>query len=75
MSHADISKIKKGFNLKSSTSYFGMMTKILSDFQICISAPLITFLLTNYNIVWSNRTFTFSQIHFHTSFTVAISRV
>ena len=41
MSHADISKIKKGFNLKSSTSYFGMKTKILSDFQICISAPQI----------------------------------
>ena len=32
---------KKCFNVKSSTYYFHMKTKILADFQICISLPLI----------------------------------
>ena len=31
----------KCFNAKSSTYYFHMKTKIFSDFQICISVPLI----------------------------------
>ena len=29
-------------NVKSSTYYFHMKTKILADFQICISVPLKT---------------------------------
>ena len=37
---ADISKSKRCFNVKSSTSYFRMTTKILADFQICIRVPL-----------------------------------
>ena len=34
--------LKKGnvFNVKSSAYYFHMKTKILADFQICISVPL-----------------------------------
>ena len=35
-----ISKNKKYFNVKSSTYYFRKKTKILADFQICISVPL-----------------------------------
>ena len=31
---------KTCFNVKSSTYYFHMKTKILADFQICISVPL-----------------------------------
>ena len=37
-----IPKNKKGFNVKSSTYYFQMKTKILGDLQICINIPLIT---------------------------------
>ena len=33
-------KNKRSFNVKPSTYYFHMKTKILVDFQICISAPL-----------------------------------
>ena len=40
ISRVHISKIKSCFNLKFSTYYFHMKTKILSDFQICISASL-----------------------------------
>ena len=35
-----MSKGKRYFNLKSSTYYLQMKTKILADFQICISVPL-----------------------------------
>ena len=35
-----ISKSKNCFNVKCSTYYFHLKTKILADFQICISAPL-----------------------------------
>ena len=38
ISHAHISK--SSFNVKSSTYYFHMKTKIMADFQICISIPL-----------------------------------
>ena len=38
---AHISKSKKCFNVKFSTYYFHMKTKIFTDFQICISVPLI----------------------------------
>ena len=41
---ADISKSERCFNVKSSTYYFHMKTKILADFQICITVPLIQFL-------------------------------
>ena len=37
---AHISKSKRCFNMKSSANYFHMTTKILADFQICISVPL-----------------------------------
>ena len=33
-------KSKRCFNVKSSTCYFHKKTKILVDFQICISLPL-----------------------------------
>ena len=40
-SHVRISqKVKGDFNVKSSTYYFHMKTKILADFQTCISVPL-----------------------------------
>ena len=35
-----ILKSKRYFNVKSSTCYLHMKTKILADFQICISVPL-----------------------------------
>ena len=31
---------KNWFNVMSSTCYFHMKTKILADFQICVSVPL-----------------------------------
>ena len=34
------SESKRCFNVKSSTYYFHMKTKILTGFQICISVPL-----------------------------------
>ena len=37
-----ISKIKMRYNVESSTYYFIVKTKILLDFQICISVPLLT---------------------------------
>ena len=40
-SRAHISKSKRCLNVKSSTYYFHMKTKILGEFQICISVPLI----------------------------------
>ena len=40
MSRTHISKSKMIFNKKSST-YFDAKTKILTDFQICISVPLM----------------------------------
>ena len=40
-----ISKSKMCFNVKSSTYYFHMKTKILADFKICISVPLMLYLL------------------------------
>ena len=40
ISRASISKSKRRFNVKSSAYYFHMKTKMLSDFQICISVPL-----------------------------------
>ena len=36
---AHVSQSKRCFNVKSSTYYFPMKTKILADFQICISVP------------------------------------
>ena len=41
ISHVRISQSVKCFNVKSSTYYFHMKTKILADFQICISVPLM----------------------------------
>ena len=40
ISRAHISKSKSCFNEKSSTYFFQLRTKILTDFQICISVPL-----------------------------------
>ena len=36
-----ISKSKRCFNVKSSTYYLHVKTKILTDFQICINVPLM----------------------------------
>ena len=41
ISRAHISKTKRCFNVKSSQYYFHMNVRILTDFQICISVPLI----------------------------------
>ena len=41
MSRVHISKSKRCFIVKSSTSLFVIKTKILADIQICISVPLI----------------------------------
>ena len=40
ISRAQIQKVIC-FNLKSLTYYFHMKTKIVADFQVCISVPLI----------------------------------
>ena len=40
ISRAHISKSRRYFTANSSTYYFHMKTKILADFQICISVPL-----------------------------------
>ena len=40
ISRALISKSKGRFNMKSSTYYFHVKTKMLADFQICISVPV-----------------------------------
>ena len=39
--------------MKSSTYYFHMKTKILPNFQICISVPLKAF--NNYSIIMTNK--------------------
>ena len=44
ISHISLAYISKGkiyFNVKSSIYYFHMKTKILTDFEMCISVPLI----------------------------------
>ena len=45
MSRAHISKNKRYFNAKSSTYHLHMKQKILADFQICISVPLLEYVL------------------------------
>ena len=40
ISCAHTSESKRYFNVKSSTYYFHMKTKILADFHICVSLPL-----------------------------------
>ena len=45
-----ISKGKTCFNVKSLTNYFHMATKILADFQICISISLGFWLI--YFLIW-----------------------
>ena len=40
ISRVHILKSKRSFHAKSSIYYFHMKTKILADFQICISASL-----------------------------------
>ena len=46
-------KIKRCFNVKFSTYYFHMKTKILADIQICISVSLklCNFIIAMTNIV------------------------
>ena len=56
-SRAHISKSKRCFNVKSSTYYFHVKTKILPDFQIWISVPLNTvwkqvMIITNHMTRW-----------------------
>ena len=36
-----MSESKRCYNMKPSVHYFCVKTKMLADFQICISAPLI----------------------------------
>ena len=36
------------YNVKSSTYYFHMKTKLLADFEICISVPLSDVLRNSY---------------------------
>ena len=43
LTRAHISKSKMCFHVKSLTYYFYMKTKILPNFQICISVPLKPF--------------------------------
>ena len=52
ISHVRISHKVKGFNVKCSTYYFHMETKILADFQICISVPLNQIAGSTNNLVW-----------------------
>ena len=42
MTHVRISqKVKGVFNMKSLTYYFHIKTRVMADFQICISVPLM----------------------------------
>ena len=49
-SQARITKSIKVFNVKSPTYYFHMKMKVLVDFQICISVPLIGYNLKAINL-------------------------
>ena len=77
ISHVRISqKSKMCFNTKSSTYYFHMKTKLLTDFQICISVPLTVFLLViavavmGHRIILSGKK-VFQRTHFNlTAFTI-----
>ena len=42
---------KRCCNLKSSTYYFDMKTKALADFQICISVPLKSTLVSTSSLL------------------------
>ena len=44
-------KSKMYFTVKSSTYYFHMMMKILTDFQICISVTLSIYLLQGFHLL------------------------
>ena len=44
---AHVSQSKRCFNVKSSTYYFPMKTKILADFQIFVSVPFMSSLSTS----------------------------
>ena len=59
ISHLCISqKLKRCFNVKSSTYCFHMKTKILADFQICISVHLFIYLF------FSCPEYAFSNLYF-----------
>ena len=81
MSHVRISqKSKMCFNTKSSTYYFHMKTKLLTDFQICISVPLTVFLFViavavmGHRIILSGKK-VFQRTHFNlTAFTIFFSK-
>ena len=55
ISNAHISRRKRCFNVKSSTYYFHVKTKILADFQFCISVSL-TYFFTNVSILYCLKT-------------------
>ena len=57
--HAHLSKSKRCVYVKSST-YFHVKTKMLVDFQICISVPLRASTQLNMIILWK-RTFFYSS--------------
>ena len=81
ISHVRISqKSKMCFNTKSSTYYFHMKTKLLTDFQICISVPLTVFLFViavavmGHRIILSGKK-VFQRTHFNlTAFTIFFSK-
>ena len=56
ISRTHISESKRCINVKCSTYYFHMKTKILADFEICISAPLTPnhLLLGRQSLYYSN---------------------
>ena len=81
ISHVRISqKSKMCFNMKSSAYYFHMKTKLLTDFQICISVPLTVFLFViavavmGHRIILSGKK-VFQRTHFNlTAFTIFFSK-
>ena len=52
ISGAHTSERKRCFNIKSSTYYFHVKTKMLENFHICISVPLISKAQINYSLHW-----------------------
>ena len=66
ISHAHISKSKRYFDVKFSR-YFHMKTKVLRNFQICISVPLSNraFFFSEYFYLKNHPKNTYLHSHFH----------
>ena len=67
ISRTHISKSKRYFDVKSSIYYFHMKTKVLRNFQICISVPLSNraFFLSEYFYLKNHPKNTYLHSHFH----------